>query len=130
MRDYITNHFRDDEIYFEYTHLTKRIPGKEDYSHGIHCDQCDWNPVDGSCIEKEESCCAWRSHSMILYLSECEGGEFFFYDNGIKTFVNPTPGTLVGFTSGPENIHGVNKVVSGVRYALAIWFTKNPLKAE
>ena len=38
--------------------------------------------------------------------------------------VQPAVGTLLWFTSGSENVHYVRRVLSGVRYALTIAFTR------
>lgn len=124
--------FEDDNIYIEFTHLTKRLPGQNKYSHDIHSDNCSWNFDKMICEEKEDSCCNWRSHSAILYLNECDGGEFFFYEpiSQKKTFLKPFPGTLLYFSSGAENLHGVEKLTNGIRYAFAVWFTKDPERQE
>jgi len=93
----------------------------------------------------ESSCCAWRSHSALLYLNDgggadYEGGEFIFKNEypwqkdqacyGEDLIITPQCGTMVSFTSGGENVHGVNRLKSGIRYALAIWFTKDTKRIE
>lgn len=37
--------------------------------------------------------------------------------------VKPQCGRVVGFTSGPENPHGVLPVLQGTRCAVGLWFT-------
>lgn len=117
MQDVVSKHF-DLPTLIEYTHLTSRLPGKSDYSHGLHADQCFLNLQTGSCIERDESCCAWRSHSALLYLNDhgkdYEGGEFIFKDSldwqkddpcfGPDTIIQPKCGTLVMFSSGKVSI--------------------------
>ena len=44
--------------------------------------------------------------------------------------IKPKCGLLVGFTSGPENVHGVLEVTRGNRYALAQWFTQDIYHSE
>eukprot|EP00457_Paulinella_chromatophora_P010768 gb/GEZN01010884.1/.p1 GENE.gb/GEZN01010884.1/~~gb/GEZN01010884.1/.p1 ORF type:complete len:350 (+),score=43.31 gb/GEZN01010884.1/:110-1159(+) len=68
----------------------------------------------------------------LLYLSEgqtdFEGGEFVFgaSENTPEVQVDPSPGTFLAFTSGPENPHWVQQVTHGVRYALTIAFSCDP----
>ena len=69
----------------------------------------------------------------LLYLNsyeeEYEGGTFSFNDGREREMViKPRAGLLSLFTSGHENIHRVNKVLSGTRYALTIAFTCDPSK--
>lgn len=44
--------------------------------------------------------------------------------------VEPQCGRLVGFSSGPENPHGVLPVREGTRCALAMWFTHDAKHKE
>lgn len=139
----VQEHF-DKDLYLEYTHLTCRFPGNSDYSHGFHADQCRLDYESGECVETSENCCAWRSHSALLYLNnhgeDFEGGEFVFKDSlpwkkddpcyGQDWVVAPKCGTMLMFSSGKENVHGVNKLLKGARYALAIWFTENEARKE
>ena len=70
---------------------------------------------------------ATYDYSALLYLNEFgtdfEGGEFEFVDDDANRMVQPRAGRLILFTSGPENLHRVRRVVSGTRYVLAMWFT-------
>lgn len=43
--------------------------------------------------------------------------------------VEPKKGRVSMFTSGAENLHYVEKVSSGVRYAITVSFTCDPSKA-
>ena len=81
--------------------------------------------------------------SAILYLTTCDddffGGRFVFLDvdnnneheatnddNDLQVtrrIVVPRAGRFVSFTSGIENVHCVEKVLSGERYTLSAWFT-------
>lgn len=63
-----------------------------------------------------------RSFSSLVYVNdEYEGGETYFPGHGIR--IKPEAGGLVLFGAGPEYVHGVSKVRSGLRYTYAGWFT-------
>lgn len=126
-----------EDIYFDYSHLTSRTPGALDYSHGIHADSCMLSHDRKTCVEKPDNCCAWRKRSALLYLNgapETTGGEFVFEGaaecGGKDLVLPPKCGLMVAFTSGMENPHGVYKIKSGTRQALAIWFTFDASRAE
>lgn len=58
------------------------------------------------------------------YNRDFEGGRFLFIDqNSVNTTVEPRKGRVSIFTSGAENLHAVEKVTSGTRYALTVSFT-------
>ncbi|KAJ3338196.1 ATPase of 26S proteasome regulatory subunit 4 [Gonapodya sp. JEL0774] len=88
------------------------------------------------CIQLPESCCAWRTRSALLYLNgvpDISGGEFVFDDEdscGGELTVQPRCGLMAAFSSGMENPHGVLKVTSGTRKAVAIWFTYDEHRKE
>lgn len=95
--------------------------------------------IDGSKTAKTPHDEYWHPHvdkqtygsfviTGLVYLSDAgvdfEGGLFNFLDgDGKVQTVTPKRGTLVWFTSGSENLHHVQPVLSGVRYALTIAFT-------
>ncbi|KAK7604446.1 hypothetical protein V9T40_005632 [Parthenolecanium corni] len=67
-------------------------------------------------------------YTTLLYLNDYgidfRGGQFQFIDNGnSKSAVQPKKGRVLLFTSGQENAHYVEKVISGERYAITISFT-------
>ncbi|KYN32227.1 hypothetical protein ALC56_13605 [Trachymyrmex septentrionalis] len=67
-------------------------------------------------------------YTALLYLNDFdkdfEGGRFIFMDkNSVNTTVEPRKGRVSIFTSGSENVHLVEKVKSGTRYALTVSFT-------
>lgn len=73
-------------------------------------------------------------YSGLLYLSsvsEFKGGRFHFVDVGDSSdgnettaqLLEPLRGRVVMFTSGPENLHRVERVTEGQRFVLAFWFT-------
>ncbi len=66
----------------------------------------------------------------LLYLNDYgsayTGGRFVFRDSNSTTtrsFVEPKAGRLSFFTSGHENVHYVEPVASGERWALTIAFS-------
>lgn len=64
--------------------------------------------------------------SAILYLSSADehftGGELTFCDQEANCFVRPRVGTLVMFDAGLSNIHRVERVLTGDRLALSVWY--------
>uniref|UniRef100_A0A674K2W7 2-oxoglutarate and iron dependent oxygenase domain containing 3 n=1 Tax=Terrapene triunguis TaxID=2587831 RepID=A0A674K2W7_9SAUR len=69
-------------------------------------------------------------YTSLLYLSDYTedfgGGRFVFMDVGANRTVEPRAGRVSFFTSGSENLHRVEKVRWGTRYAITISFTCNP----
>uniref|UniRef100_A0A182QJZ8 Prolyl 4-hydroxylase alpha subunit domain-containing protein n=1 Tax=Anopheles farauti TaxID=69004 RepID=A0A182QJZ8_9DIPT len=68
----------------------------------------------------------------LLYLTDYgkdfTGGRFVFVDsegkhNRTNVYIEPRRARVSGFTSGGENMHHVEQVASGVRYAITISFT-------
>ncbi|XP_053565769.1 2-oxoglutarate and iron-dependent oxygenase domain-containing protein 3 [Bombina bombina] len=72
-------------------------------------------------------------YTSLLYLSDYSqdfgGGRFVFMDEGSNKTVEPRLGRLSFFTSGSENLHRVEKVSWGTRYAITISFTCDPKHA-
>ncbi|EZA60542.1 hypothetical protein DMN91_009584 [Ooceraea biroi] len=67
-------------------------------------------------------------YTTLLYLNDYdkdfEGGRFIFINkNNVNTTLEPRKGRVSIFTSGSENLHLVEKVTSGTRYALTVSFT-------
>lgn len=70
-------------------------------------------------------------YTSLVYLNDYgkdfEGGRFVFVDNNnVNMTVEPRKGRVSLFTSGSENLHLVEKVTSGTRYALTVSFTCDP----
>uniref|UniRef100_A0A8B9SWL4 2-oxoglutarate and iron dependent oxygenase domain containing 3 n=1 Tax=Anas platyrhynchos TaxID=8839 RepID=A0A8B9SWL4_ANAPL len=69
-------------------------------------------------------------YTSLLYLSDYAedfgGGRFVFMDEGSNKTIEPRTGRVSFFTSGSENLHRVEKVRWGTRYAVTISFTCNP----
>jgi len=122
-----------ESIYSTYTHLVcrKARPGpkvrsKDEMSHALHADNCQIKP-DQQCDYSPPSY-HYRDYSALLYLNkEFTGGSLVFADNDHKHQITdrvvPTCGKMAAFTSGPENIHGVEQIISGERCVLAAWFS-------
>ncbi|PNJ87440.1 OGFOD3 isoform 6, partial [Pongo abelii] len=60
------------------------------------------------------------------YLEDFGGGRFVFMEEGANKTVEPRAGRVSFFTSGSENLHRVEKVHWGTRYAITIAFSCNP----
>lgn len=59
----------------------------------------------------------------------CTAGLLHFLDEELEVYeqtVEPKAGRVVIFTSGKENHHKVDRVLTGNRYVLAFWFTCSP----
>lgn len=46
------------------------------------------------------------------------------YGHANHTIIVPSPGKLIIFSSGTENVHGVTPLISGPRYTVSMWFTR------
>ncbi|MBN3325024.1 OGFD3 protein, partial [Atractosteus spatula] len=69
-------------------------------------------------------------YTSLLYLSDYGtdfgGGRFIFMDTMVNRTVEPRAGRVSFFTSGSENLHRVEKVSWGTRFAITVSFTCNP----
>uniref|UniRef100_A0A3B5KT14 2-oxoglutarate and iron dependent oxygenase domain containing 3 n=1 Tax=Xiphophorus couchianus TaxID=32473 RepID=A0A3B5KT14_9TELE len=72
-------------------------------------------------------------YTSLLYLSDYgsdfTGGRFVFMDQNGNRTVEPRAGRVSFFSSGSENLHRVEKVSWGIRYAITVSFTCNPSHA-
>ncbi|XP_029661571.1 2-oxoglutarate and iron-dependent oxygenase domain-containing protein 3-like [Formica exsecta] len=107
-----------DKIYLTKPTFFSRITNKP--ARTIHDEY--WHPhVDKETYESFH-------YTSLLYLNDYEknfeGGRFIFIDkNNVNTTIEPRKGRVSIFTSGSENLHLVEKVKSGTRYALTVSFT-------
>lgn len=103
------------QVYVDTVALTVLRPGDGIEWHADNCEQDGagrWVP----------NACSQRCVSAVLYLNEAfEGGEIVFDQQGLA--IRPRTGHLIAFPSGHRYTHRVEKVRSGSRYALGIWFT-------
>jgi hypothetical protein len=136
----VREHFNTTQVYPEGTQLTKRRGHVNNTGMSTHADNCQFGDVGTSC-RKTEQCCAWRSHTAMLYLSDddVDGGEFYFAkgadagderDEPAANFGRPVCGKFVAFTSGGENLHGLKPLRHGLRYNLAMWLVEDPKYAD
>ncbi|CAI5659585.1 2-oxoglutarate and iron-dependent oxygenase domain-containing protein 3 [Oreochromis niloticus] len=69
-------------------------------------------------------------YTSLLYLSDYgsdfTGGRFVFMDQNGNRTVEPRAGRVSFFSSGSENLHRVEKVTWGTRYAITVSFTCDP----
>ncbi|XP_072339378.1 2-oxoglutarate and iron-dependent oxygenase domain-containing protein 3 isoform X2 [Scyliorhinus torazame] len=72
-------------------------------------------------------------YTSLLYLSDYRtdfgGGRFVFVDELANRTVEPRIGRVSFFTSGSENLHYVEKVEWGTRYAITVSFSCDPAQA-
>uniref|UniRef100_A0A3Q3VX23 Fe2OG dioxygenase domain-containing protein n=1 Tax=Mola mola TaxID=94237 RepID=A0A3Q3VX23_MOLML len=72
-------------------------------------------------------------YTSLLYLSDYgsdfTGGRFVFMDQNSNRTVEPRAGRVSFFSSGSENLHRVEKVTWGSRYAITVSFTCDPAHA-
>uniref|UniRef100_A0A4W6D779 2-oxoglutarate and iron dependent oxygenase domain containing 3 n=1 Tax=Lates calcarifer TaxID=8187 RepID=A0A4W6D779_LATCA len=72
-------------------------------------------------------------YTSLLYLSDYgsdfSGGRFVFMDQNGNRTVEPRAGRVSFFSSGSENLHRVEKVTWGTRYAITVSFTCDPAHA-
>jgi predicted 2-oxoglutarate/Fe(II)-dependent dioxygenase YbiX len=117
--------------------------GLESVSDGCafpaHADNCQFDLARDAWTTSMDSC---RLRSAVLYLNDSgcdfDGGMFEFvdraeYERSSGRTVRrdgdplvPRAGTLVMFTSGPENVHRVTPITRGRRYTLAMWLAEDP----
>lgn len=72
-------------------------------------------------------------YTSLLYLSDYgsdfTGGRFVFMDQNANRTVEPRTGRVSFFSSGSENLHRVERVRWGTRYAITVSFTCDPAHA-
>ncbi|XP_076035508.1 2-oxoglutarate and iron-dependent oxygenase domain-containing protein 3-like isoform X2 [Oratosquilla oratoria] len=118
----IADHFGISKEHLYLTHPTffSRITNKP--AQTIHDEY--WHPhVDKDTYESFH-------YTSLLYLTDYgfdfDGGRFIFVDKEGNKTVEPRRGRVSAFTSGSENLHFVEKVSKGTRYAVTVSFTCDP----
>jgi len=103
-------------LYADSTHIVKWNEGS---SLGEHADAYY---ADGT-----PNYTPWRKFSSVCYLNDnyC-GGIFRFTKKNID--IVPSRGTMIGFTSGVDDMHEVTKILKNKRYTISLWFTDDPAK--
>jgi Rps23 Pro-64 3,4-dihydroxylase Tpa1-like proline 4-hydroxylase len=100
--------YEEENIYLEFTNLVYWGVGMQLGAH----------------VDKKPNYTPNRDYSSVLYLNDdFIGGETYFRDYNYN--IAPKPGKLVIFTSGEKHIHGVTEILSGKRYTMTTWYTKN-----
>ncbi|XP_026749935.1 2-oxoglutarate and iron-dependent oxygenase domain-containing protein 3-like [Galleria mellonella] len=115
----VAHHFgvNPNKIYLTHPTFFSEITSKKSVT--VHDEY--WHPH----VDKE----TYKSfhYTTLLYLGDYnkdfKGGRFVFVDENVNKTVEPRKARLSMFTSGSENLHYVEKVTSGVRYAVTISFT-------
>ena len=107
--------YNEDVLYLEFSNLVYWGKGMELVPHADNF----W--IDNP---KKPHNYSHRVYSSILYLNDnFKGGETYF--PGHNYSIKPKSGTLTFYTSGAKHVHGVKKVISGTRYTLGTWYTKD-----
>ncbi|XP_063627103.1 2-oxoglutarate and iron-dependent oxygenase domain-containing protein 3-like [Cydia splendana] len=115
----VAHHFgvSPDLLYLTHPTFFSEITSKEAVT--VHDEY--WHPH----VDKE----TYKSfhYTTLLYLGDYgkdfQGGRFVFIDEKYNRTVEPRKGRVSMFTSGAENLHYVEKVTSGIRYAITVSFT-------
>ncbi|XP_062270166.1 urotensin-2 receptor 2 [Platichthys flesus] len=103
--------------FFSRINSTEAQTQHDEYWHP-HIDKVTYGSFDYTCL---------------LYLSDYgsdfTGGRFIFMDQNGNRTVEPRAGRVSFFSSGSENLHRVEKVAWGTRYAITVSFTCDPAHA-
>lgn len=150
LRETVTTTMDIDELYFTAPTFITRLDGDTDWQpQEIHDEY--WHP------HADRNNTAHYHYSGLLYMSskgeDFTGGDVVFYNadsemkhprnnedvdlarKGVFNFVEeeqrvePRAGRMVIFTSGHENPHKVERLMSGKRFVLAFWFTCDERRA-
>lgn len=93
--------------------------------------QCEIVPIILVCLQETYQSFHYTS---LLYLSDYEqdftGGRLIWIDSSkVNITLEPRKGRVTMFSSGEENVHFVERVKSGTRYAITVSFTCDSTKA-
>lgn len=70
-----------------------------------------------------------RKYAGVTFLNgDYEGGNFYLKNQGLR--IPAKPGLLVGFKGDMSHMHGVTKVVSGLRYTMPMWLSTKETDLE
>lgn len=113
----IENSNVQDKLYVEYPQFVKWEPGWE---LTPHCDNCEPDGITPNATP-------WRSHGGVIYLNDdFDGGEIFYPNLGLE--IKPKKGMMVIHPAGLKYLHGVKKVVEGIRHTISVFFTYQPIE--
>jgi predicted 2-oxoglutarate/Fe(II)-dependent dioxygenase YbiX len=106
----------EEPLYADYIALTASSVGM---FHILH--------ADAETLEGSPNHTAWRWVTAMIYLNtqgeDFEGGSIVF--PRIDKEISPKAGQIVGFRCDGIHAHEVTPITSGVRRAIAVWFTPN-----
>lgn len=74
-----------------------------------------------------------RAVSLLIYLGDCEGGEFHVWDENKKTILfekEPTHNSAIIFSHSERRSHGVKPIITGKRYAIRQFYYKSEAVCE
>lgn len=130
VRKAVAREFGLERLWFTAPTFITRSVGTESWApKEIHDEY--WHPH----VDKQNT--AHYDYSGLVYLKthgdDFTGGLFSFLDrddNGTlhSLTVAPRAGRLVSFSSGAENLHQGQRVHTGARYVLSLWFTCDPAR--
>ena len=125
-------------IAHEYGLDLSSLAPKQTFVSRLSCESADASSQPVHCDESSHGC---FHYSTVLYLStqgeEFDGGSFAFTDPSddddgihsrsgerrVMSGLSPQSGLAVAFSSGWENLHYVEPITSGVRYAMPTFFS-------
>lgn len=119
---------------YKTTQMAVKIFPSEQFLYLDYCDIVIWNVgdemgahADNSYPNRKSNGTPHRDYSFIIYLNhDYHGGQTYFVNE--NKICIPETGKIVIFPSGLQYTHGVTKVISGTRYTLAGWLTRDKEK--
>tara|TARA_B100001175_G_C19489210_1_gene631640 strand:+ start:657 stop:1214 length:558 start_codon:yes stop_codon:yes gene_type:complete len=113
IRDKLIKHYNIQyTLYPDSIHIVRWNKGQQLQEH-----------ADAFYLDGSPNYTSYRKYSSLVFLNnDFEGGTFQF-TKGSCDRIKPEVGKLIAFTSGLQDTHKVNIVISGTRYTLACWFT-------
>jgi len=127
LKSKVQEHLQVSTLYFTAPTFVTRLDGRNESwePSGIHDEY--WH------LHVDQNSTAHYDYSGLLYLStqdvDFTGGRLRFFardEVAVEEVVEPRRGRALFFTSGPENPHGVDRVLTGARFVLSFWFTCDP----
>jgi hypothetical protein len=123
-----------EELKYKTTQLAVKVFPSEKFLYLDYCDVVIWDVgkemgahADNSYPNRESNKTPYRDYTFIIYLNhDYRGGQTYFVNEN-KTCI-PETGKIVIFPSGLQYTHGVTKIISGTRYTLAGWLTRDKEK--
>lgn len=116
---HIARHYSIEEpIYADTLQLVRWRPGDDQIAHA-DCEEPDGRPNQTP----------WRAFASIIYLNEeYEGGQIHFPKLGLRPELKPR--LLAYFPSTADYLHGVEPIISGIRYTFSCFYTFDPRRHD